>query len=141
MTRQEARESAKEDRRMAELKLAYADGKTIQFRFRLGISTEFNDLLDPDFNNRAQGEYRIKPEPVFRYWSKPEDVPVGRAVMRTNKGHSYNLITGVALSGLCYGPYSAQWDDLDVHEHAMILPDGDKGTKLGPWMPCGKEEA
>ena len=63
MTREPARESAKEDRRMAELKEAYADGEAIQW---LTSKQNWVDLNEPNFSPPLS-EYRIKP--VFRYWS------------------------------------------------------------------------
>lgn len=133
MTREQARESAQEDRRMAELKEAYADGANIQ-HMNMG---KWVDDPDPDFT-RGLIYTHIKPKPVFRYWSKPEDVPVGRAVMRGKTSAAVYLITGADREAVFYSRpnYCIIYPAINGWEHAMIQPDG----TLGPWLPCGKEE-
>lgn len=69
---------------------AYAEGETVQFKFKEG--KEWNDFTfgEPKFDEKF--DYRIKPTPTYRPW-KPEEVPVG-ALIRTNSKTQEFIIMG-----------------------------------------------
>jgi hypothetical protein len=117
---------------MAEIKEAYADGAEVQIK---PLTLCWIELDEPDFDGSVD-HYRIKPKPVFRYWSRPKDVPVGRAVMRKKEQTHTSLIYYADSAVIRYGCDACCYDRLSICEHAMLLPDG----TLGPWLPCGKEE-
>lgn len=63
-------------RQNAAAMLAFADGKPIQWKHLHDIRWTTSSGPTSEFSwNCAEIEYRPKPEPKVRQWSKPEDVP------------------------------------------------------------------
>lgn len=53
---------------------AHAEGRRIEFRFRRNsMLGPWGDIINPEWTD--DHDYRPKPEPKLRPWSKPEDVP------------------------------------------------------------------
>lgn len=127
MTKEEARESAKWNRHMAEVKEAWADGKPIT----LG-GMEFV-LESPDFRAPPKS-YRIKPEPKppkYRAW-EPEEVPVPLWFRFHTNPHSPCLCVGIHDGEVQY--YGAEGLVSVTLNHLNR-----QATHLasGQWLPCG----
>lgn len=81
------------------------------------------------------GNFRIKPEPKTRPWSKPEDVPGPVCYLRSiGFDGGWTMITGARkstpehLSGITIeGGINMRWDDLSDYEHS---------TDRAQWKPC-----
>jgi len=102
---------------------AYVDGKEVESKH----ITSHNWVLDKTPRwNWDNFDYRIKPTPVLRPWTKDE-VPLGAwmRVKDSNCGHRRVLICGT------YDELTrSTW--LSTSEHSL---DGGK-----TWLPCGVEE-
>lgn len=114
----------------AELKAAFAAGKTIQ-----GYSLhdeQWRDLPAPAWSRPAE-DYRVKPEPV-KVPLGPEDVPPGSA-FRPIGGDEWRSIQGPTESGVVVAFVgTVTWDDLA--KRYEISRDFGK-----TWHPCWKEVA
>lgn len=114
---------------------AAAEGKVIEWRhvnrewlpidpFNLG--SRWNVMEHPEF-------YRVKPEPVTRPWSKPEDVPGPVCWLETTTGAA--LITNILAVGIMYNCLThntarlVTWDDL---QKTCSRHSTDRRT----WHPC-----
>jgi hypothetical protein len=115
---------------------AYADGKTVQYKF--DIDKKWNDVSGgaTDINVDMDWNWRIKPEPKLRPW-KLSEVPVGRLI-NWKEWESPSIIlcadcSGIAISGFNISPRFSFKELLENGmEHSL---DGGK-----TWLPCGVEE-
>lgn len=86
--------------------IAFAEGKPIQIKLHNGIwKDDDTGNLDGIGDN---DEYRPKPEPKTRPWSKPDEFPVGKVVRHKISGNRRLLLSsrdGYAMldSGLVSG--------------------------------------
>jgi len=131
MTREEARKAA-------EVMLAYADGKVIEFICRKSYD-KTSITNDPSFN-WSKFCYIVKPEPKpkLRPW-KPEEVPVGAWIKSKNdfakKYNYFTTIIGVTSRHIVtaeetIGEMFATFEkELERSEYSV-----DKGKT---WHPCG----
>lgn len=81
--------------------------------------------------------YRIKPEPVTRPWSKPEDVPGSVCWMRGARGTGVNdvqrFVTIVNSTGVSFSHGGeVYW---------ARIPDWEYSTDRKTWQPCVVTEA
>lgn len=80
-------------------------------------------------------QYRIKPKPVTRPWSKPEDVPGPVCWVRADSGLEA-MISAVSPAGISFvGPsdsvQSYSWEKF-ARAHGKLLHSTDRKT----WHPC-----
>lgn len=119
-------------RQNAAAMLAFADGKPVQILHEQKgwIDNPSNDLVDIDTI-----EYRPKPEPVTRHWSKPEDVPINCWIRWTEDGNQY-LVTAILDKGVqCKwdgSRYTSTWD-------ALRAGGVKHSTDRKEWKPCVTE--
>lgn len=98
---------------------AFADGKLIQYKRLDG--GEWMDIIDPMWRP-DQCEYRPRPEPVSRPWSKPEDVPGPVCWLRMNSdGYvaSEQLITFISRDGVVFGGARMIWSQLEKYSYSV----------------------
>lgn len=110
---------------------AYANGEPIQYR--KDTHSEWRDSLG-GLGFEAQGcQYRIKPKPVTRPWSKPEDVPGPVCWLRNGPTDCYPVMAlgfnerGISLTRLEGGRNFVLWNELSSWEHS---------TDRKTWHPC-----
>jgi len=129
MTREQAREAA-------EVMLAFADGKTVQYWIHgyegWGIST------DPSFDWK-HCTFRVKEESKFRPWAADE-VPLG-AWIRSKQGPTRGFGHGIIIyadDGGVPMPCGIQNSWVGFHD---LLNNFEHSTDNGKtWKPCGMEE-
>lgn len=125
---------------------AAASGKTIEWN-----SHEHGWVGCDPFENcsvynvvRAPEFYRIKPEPVTRPWSKPEDVPGPVCWIRSNKDGAAFVI-GINEVGVAYvGSYYGRREEVllsRVEWGAFNGPRWQYSTDRKTWQPCVVTEA
>lgn len=119
---------------------AFAEGKTIQFKFPGVLPWLEQDKENPDLQFGDFYEYRIKPEPKLRPW-KPEEVPVGSLIRRKHCWPARWVIVCGTASGLgwfgmdgkfIFKNFDSLLSEFENYEHST---DGGK-----TWKPCGVEE-
>ncbi len=108
--------------------IAFADGKPIQGR--LISDTDREQWEDYKHSNWCFGshEYRPKPEPTVRPWSKPDDVPGPVCWVRfANGDRGAAMVISIDSAGArtIYG--HSVWNDMIGWEHSI-----DQKT----WLPC-----
>jgi len=108
--------------KMAEVMVAYAKGKKIQMLCSGGV---WDTLVGTPSWNWNMHEYRVKPEPKVRPWTK-EEVPIGKIVVST-VGNRYAI--QAACDGGLYliGTFVDYIRMLETH-------------KMGDGSPCGVVE-
>jgi hypothetical protein len=116
--------------------LAFADGKPIQFEASAYGEVTQRWLDTPELTHIHNIWHRPKPQPVSRDWSKPEDVPLLRCLIRTRKGEPERLVTMVASNGIRIAGTSCdsaffEWRELSALEYS---------TDRKTWKPCTVEE-
>lgn len=134
MTKEEARQNA-------EVMMAYAEGKDIQYKHKI-LHKEWHDFYHTEFPvfSFTDSDYRIKPTPEYRPW-RPEEVPVGawiRAATDFARRHGYfSSIIGVSISNIMTVEDSVE-DMMMTFEKAFNNYEYsiDKGKT---WKPCGVE--
>lgn len=113
--------------------IACAEGKPVEAR---GIAP-ITDWLDQSFPisfNFEQVEYRPKPEPVTRPWSKPQDVPAPVCWVRNSKyPQDAYLIVGIRDNGISYGRSDAGQFVNWTHPEFSNL---EYSTDRHEWKPC-----
>lgn len=102
--------------------IACAEGKPVEAR---GIAP-ITDWLDQSFPisfNFEQVEYRPKPEPVTRPWSKPQDVPAPVCWVRTTSMSEASAtrlegmvvaVSDKAMTFLCGSLQHCDWDNREL---------------------------
>jgi hypothetical protein len=106
---------------------AFAEGKQIEIKFNRPGSEWVPDdspSWQPDF------DYRIKPEPKTRPWSKPEDVP-GPVCWISGDGIIGLLIVSFHSDGggLAAGRNEYTWEDIEARKLKY-------STDRKTWSPC-----
>ena len=134
MTREEARKAA-------EVMLAYADGKEIEFKTNHKDGWSSLSSNNKVLFNWFVCNYRIKSaksEPKLRPW-KPEEVPVGAWIRAKNeatiKYNYFTTIIGVTSTDIVMAEETFE-DMFDSFEKALTTSEYsiDKGKT---WHPCG----
>jgi hypothetical protein len=92
--------------------------------------------------NCNQFEYRPKPHPVSRPWSKPEDVPLN-CWIRVGQGEPERLVTMVASDGIRIAGVSCdsaffRWQELA--EGRELAFGCEYSTDRVTWKPCTVED-
>lgn len=117
-------------RQNASAMIAFADGKPIQLRYTGEPRHEWTDAGNPVFELHTH-EYRPKPEPVSRPWSKPEDVPGPICWMRKKNGWACMVVevecNFVSIGGGGIAACKVTWDEMKYCEHS---------TDRKTWLPC-----
>ena len=127
MTREEARKAA-------EVMMAYAEGKKIEYKSNAIMNDKwfgYDDNSLPKFNWR-ENDYRIKPEPTYRPFKNKEECwaemqkhqPFGWVIDKNTMVHH----TIVALNSL--GPYFSS-DCGDDYKHLFECASFADGTPFG----------
>lgn len=98
----------------AALLTAHANGETLQTKWT-NRADNWDDQAPENINlsslDTERLEFRIKPKPVTRPWSKPEDVPAPICWVRQTPTDRAMLITEVSDDGVMfgYGGTGASW--------------------------------
>lgn len=119
-------------RQNAAAMLALSEGKPIEYRSAGGNEGWLNYFPDrmrvPDWEC---WEYRPKPEPVSRPWSKPDDVPGPVCWLRLKGDTCCWLITRIADCVIYFAGQERAFSDLKNHEYS---------TDRKTWHKCTVEE-
>ncbi len=117
-------------RQNAAAMLAHANGKPIEWKQPWGEWQETKNL-----GLIASTEYRPKPEPVMRHWSKPSDVPAPICWLRVSGYTMAYMVVAVYDTGLCFhmnGMHGdISWDSVGRYEYS---------TDCKTWHKCEVSE-
>jgi len=127
---------------LSEAIAAKAQGKRIQVRYLLRAIDQYN--LWGDWEDISPGttwnvfdletqQYRPKPEPARRPWSKPEDVPTGAVWLRRITCPQFMcMIVGLGSENLANSQDgTVSWENIYLFEWS---------TDRKTWLPCTVEE-
>ena len=111
-------------------------GKPVQYRSR-GTDKWFDaeDAINGLRWNCDATEYRPKPQPVARPWSKPDDVPL-LCWIRLKAGEPEMMVimvanNGIRIAGITCESAFFEWSELSLLEHS---------TNRTAWKPCTVED-
>lgn len=114
---------------------AFANGEEIQCRWSdFPDENWYSTTLIPAAQDGSRPvEYRIKPKPITRPWSKPEDVPGPVCWIRKIDTERFRVLVvavrpdGIRCSLADDATQLLDWDQLDGREHS---------TDCKTWHPC-----
>jgi hypothetical protein len=118
-------------RQNAAAMVAHSDGKPIQFKRLDDGPNEWRTPLGGECWNLDTLQYRPKPEPKTRPWSKPEDVPGPLCWIRNESGAEWLVLSvhkeGIHYSGSDWNHRTLDFSKLNYYEHS---------TDRKIWLPC-----
>lgn len=126
MTPQQAKE-------LAPILAAYGKGETIQFRID-GREWKDNANFSGLEWGRTDTEYRIKPKPVTRPWSKPEDVP--GPVCWVRNPEKERLVIVVTEEGITAAAQARASEPVDLNWKRLAAQKWEYSTDRKTWHPC-----